>query len=35
MQNKRLLIIANPKAGKAKIKNDLMDIVKIGFGKMF
>ena len=29
MQNKKLLIIANPKAGKAKIKNYLMDIVKI------
>ncbi len=29
MQNKKLLIITNPRSGKAKIKNDLLKIVQI------
>ena len=29
MQEKKLLIIANPCSGKAKIKNDLLKIVQI------
>ena len=29
MENKRLLIIANPRSGKAKIKNDLLKIVEV------
>ena len=29
MQNKKLLIITNPKSGKAKIKNDLLKIIQI------
>ena len=29
MENKKLLIITNPKSGKAKIKNDLLKIIQI------
>lgn len=29
MPNKKLLIIANPKAGKAKIKNDILQIIQV------
>lgn len=35
MKNKKLLIIANPRSGKAKIKNDLLKIVQIFSGADF